>query len=268
MSRGRNWTNEELEYLENQWGMKSIPAIAKNLNRSVWAIKNKVQEIGLSSFLQSGDYLTLNQLLIAVTGSENSYSYRIESWVKRRKLPVHTKKVDKCSFKVVFIDEFWEWAEKNRDFLDFSKMEPLILGIEPKWVEEQRKNDILRNRKIKTTPWTKAEDNKLKYLLDKKIYGYSEISERLNRSCGAIQRRCVDLEIKSRPVRAENHGESAKWTEDKWNAVVTGIKDGECYAVIGERIGKSEKAVRGKVYSVYHTEKLDKVRERIEICYS
>lgn len=40
------------------------------------------------------------------------------------------------TFKIIYLDEFWKWAEKNRSFLDFSKMEPLALGKEPGWVNE------------------------------------------------------------------------------------------------------------------------------------
>ena len=106
----RTWTAAETEYLEENWGMKSIPTIAKNLNRTVNAIKVRAARLGLGAVLMSGDYITLNQLLIAVTGSESAYYYKIKSWVQNRGLPVHTKKVDQCSFRVVYLDEFWEWA--------------------------------------------------------------------------------------------------------------------------------------------------------------
>ena len=39
-----------------------------------------------------------------------------------------------------------------------------------------------------------------------------------------------------------------------------GIRNGDSYTVIGRAIGKSEKAIRGKVYFVYLTENADKIR--------
>jgi len=138
----RPWTKEDYEYLEEHWGVVSIPTIAQNLNRSIDAIKIKAHRKRLGSVLESGDYISLNQLIKAVTGLSQSYTYHMTSWAEKRGLPVHTKRVNKNSFRVVYIDEFWEWAEKNRSYIDFSRMEPLILGEEPAWVAEQRKKDF------------------------------------------------------------------------------------------------------------------------------
>ena len=82
----------------------------------------------------------------------------------------------------------------------------------------------------------------------------------LHRSEGAIQRRCTDLGIKERPVRKETHGADSVWTEEHFRVLADGIKNGESYAAIGRKLGKSEKAVRGKVYFEYFTESADKVR--------
>ncbi len=255
------WSEEDELYLQENWGIKSIPTIAKNLNRTVKAIKNRAQKLGLGGVLMSGDYITLNQLIIAVTGSAKSYSYKTKSWVENRGLPVHTKRVNKNSFKVVYLDEFWEWAEKNRSFLDFSKMEPLVLGEEPEWVAEQRKKDFTAFALERKDPWTPLEDQRLLHLLEQQLYGYKELSEMLHRSAGAIQRRCQDLGTKLRPVKADNHGKDSVWTARDYHILASGIKNGDSYTRIGNAIGKSEKAVRGKVYFSYLTENADKVRQ-------
>lgn len=69
-----------------------------------------------------GDYVTLNQLVTAFNRT-GSYSYKMISWVENRGLPVHNKRVQQNTFRVVYLKEFWTWAEKNRSFLDFSKLE-------------------------------------------------------------------------------------------------------------------------------------------------
>lgn len=253
----RTWTKEELAYIEESWGKCSIPSIAKKLNRTTNAIKNKAVELRLGAVLMSGDYITLNQLMKAVNAGRNTQAYHLESWVKKRGLPVHTKKVDKCSFRVVFIDEFWEWAEKNRAFIDFTKFEPFALGEEPDWVAEQRRVDFVAFPLQRKDAWTPTEDAKLLLYLKQQRYGYKELSEMLHRSCGAIQRRCNDLGIKYRPVKA---GTNNVWSETDFETLADGIRSGESYALIGNKIGKSEKAVRGKVYCSYFTENADKVR--------
>ena len=108
----------------------------------------------------------------------------MKSWVENRGLPVHTKKVNRCSFRVVYIEEFWEWAERYRSFIDFSKMEPLALGEEPDWVAEQRKKDFEAYAIQRKDPWGEDEDSRLKMLLSKHRYSWAEISEMMHRSHG------------------------------------------------------------------------------------
>ncbi|MBR5782891.1 MAG: hypothetical protein IKY33_01550 [Clostridia bacterium] len=259
----RNWTASEIEYLESKWGNVSIPYIAQKLDRSVNAVKEKAGRLGLGPVLMGGDYVTLNQLMIAVTGHTVDGYHKI-SWIQNRGLPVHTKRVNQCNFRVVYIDEFWKWAEENRSFIDFSKMEPLALGKEPAWVAEQRRKDHTAYGLQRKDPWSSVEDDRLIYLLKQQKYGYAELSAMLRRSAGAIQRRCTDLGIKYRPIKADNHGEAAKWTEEHFRILAVGIRHGDSYTVIGNKIGKSEKAIRGKVYSVYLTENADKIRSMLQ----
>lgn len=263
-STKRTWTPEEDLYLKDHWGMVSIPSIAKKLDRTVLAVKLRAGRIGLGGVLNSGDYVTLNQLMIAVTGNSQSYSYQMQSWVRNRGLPVHTKRVNKCTWRVVYLDEFWAWAEQHRSFIDFSKLEPLALGKEPKWVPEQRKKDFQAFSLQRKDPWTPDEDRRLKMLLQQHKYGYVELSEILHRSEGAITRRCNALGLKERPVRADNHGKASVWTDADYQALADGIRHGDSYPVIGKAVGRSEKAVRGKVYFTYLTEDADKIRAMLK----
>lgn len=260
----KTWTPEEERYLEDHWGTVSIPGIAKKLERTVSAIKVRAERLGLGGVLDSGDYVTFNQLMLALTDNAQSYSYQMESWVRRRGFPIHTKRVDKCVWRVVYLDEFWKWAEQHRSFIDFSKLEPLALGKEPDWVPEQRKKDFQSFALQRKDPWAPDEDSRLKMLLRQHKYGYAELSEILRRSEGAIVRRCRDLGLKERPVRADNHGKSSVWTDADYQALADGIRHGDSYPMIGKAVGRSEKAVRGKVYFTYLTEDADKVRAMLK----
>ena len=86
----KTWTPEELQYLEDHWGTVSIPGIAKKLGRTVNAIKVRVARMGLGGMLNSGDYVTFNQLMRELTDNSQSYSYQMKSWVKNRGMPIHT----------------------------------------------------------------------------------------------------------------------------------------------------------------------------------
>ncbi len=257
----KTWTDKEKAYLAENWGTVSVPTLCKNLGRSKNSIYAEKNRLGLGTFCDAGDYITLNQLLEAFLGDNYSYSYKETSWIKNRGLPVHSKTVVEKRVRVIYIDEFWQWAEKNRSFLDFSRLEPFMLGEEPQWVAEQRRKDFAARSAEKKSPWSKAEDEKLIMLLRQHKYGYLELSKVLNRTAGAIQRRCCDLGIKERPVKADTHGKDAAWTDEDYSKLAQGIKNGTSYGEIGKTIGKSEKAVRGKVYYTYLTESADKVRE-------
>ena len=51
-----NYSQEEIEYVENNWGVKSPEIIAKNLNRPTGGIINLVSRRQLGAFLDNGDY--------------------------------------------------------------------------------------------------------------------------------------------------------------------------------------------------------------------
>lgn len=254
----RNWTTEEVEYLTSAWGNVSVKNITKHLSRSVYSVLNKVNKLKLGTFLSCGErYVTLSYLSEAVYGNQSSGGYIKISWAQNRGLPLHTICRQKEKFEVVYIDEFWEWAYKNQSFLNFSKFEKYYLGVEPDWVDKKRRADIRHSHKYITSPWTAVEDERLKKFLAEHKYSYRELSILLNRTEGAIQRRILDLDIKERPVKADNH---IKWTESEYMMLGEMIKNGYSYELISEKISKSVKAIRGRVYNTYLTERLDKVR--------
>lgn len=252
----KHWNEEEIQYLSDNWGVKSLDTICRKLNRSKNAVRVKVQRLGLGAFLEASEYVTWNQLLITL--GIGSGGYKLISWVQNRDFPVRIKRVDKNTYRVVHIEDFWKWAEKNKDLLDFSKFEEYSLGKEPAWVKDKRKLDFEKNTKYIKSPWTAVEDSRLKYLLEQYKYTYMDLSKILRRTNGAIQRRICELGIKARPIKANNH---IKWTAAEFALLEELIKDGYGYELISEKLGKSAKAIRGRVYCMYSTENLDKVRE-------
>lgn len=113
MGSNKNWSKEEILYLEESWGTVSSATIAKNLNRSVTAIHLKAQRLGLGSFVLCGEYITFNQLVQTIT-RHNSNSYQLKSWLKNRNFPMHYKKINEKKVRVVYLNEFWKWAEKKQ----------------------------------------------------------------------------------------------------------------------------------------------------------
>lgn len=254
MGIGRSWSAEEIAYLEEKWGVTSIPAIAKKLNRSINSIKCKAQKLGLGRFYHQGEYITLHQLIIAI-GQKQNYSYLNER-LARDGFPIKYKTMINDKVKVVYIEDFWRWTKANQTKIDFSKFEENSLGPEESWVKAKRKLDKVKNREYKTTPWTIQEDRRLEQELNKYKYSYIELSKMFNRTEGAIQRRICDLGLKARPIKANNH---IKWTDEEYKQLGEMIKSRYNYESMSEVLGKSAKAIRGRVYDMYITENLDKV---------
>lgn len=252
----RPWTPEEEQWLMENWGVATYDGICRKLGRSKAAIQVRVQRLGLAPYYESGNYITVNQLFRALGQSESGGSYKAISWIKNRGMPVKSKKRGNFTASVIRMEDFWAWAEKNRSFIDFSKMEPLALGAEPPWVPEQRRKDYLTRQKVQLDPWTGAEDSRLAFLLAQHRYGYAELSKMFCRSEGAIERRIKDLGLPDRPVKAER----ADWTPEDFSILADGIRNGDSYTAIAEQLGRSETAVRGHVYYEYLTERADRVR--------
>ena len=260
MGLGKNWTKEEEERLAEEWGMYSVDTIAKHLSRSHNAILIKVSRLGLGSHLSNSSMVTLNQLLDAL-GLHGGYTERSRKF-KAAGLKIHKQRVKDCSFRMVDLEEFWEWAEKNKQLIDFSRFEENALGAEPSWVKVKRAEDFKRGRMVKprNAKWTEAEERELIRLLRTYRYGWAEIAQKLHRSEGAIQRRIQDLGLKERPLREDPH---SVWTDQQLATVHEMILAGSNYENMSLAIGKSVKAIRGKMFALYGTEKLVKVSQMI-----
>ncbi|MBT2722293.1 hypothetical protein [Bacillus sp. ISL-46] len=244
MGVGKTWTTDEVNCLEEIWGTVSIKGIANKLGRTVTAVKLKASRMGLIDPRFAFEGITVNQLALAI-----NVSYGIlKNWIKIYEFPAK-KKVFCKKNKVLIVSyaDFWKWAEKNKQMIDFSRVEKNMLGPEPKWVEEKRNADFIKARKIRKShnhAWTIEEDNILKGMLSAYKYTYPEIAQRVNRSEGAVKRRIKDLSLKQRPIRLNNH---IKYKPEEVELIVTLFDKGHCLEDIASRINKSALGVRGKL---------------------
>ena len=242
----KKWTKAEENYLEEHWGNTSLKTIAKNLGRSESAVIVRIQRLGLGPGLQNCDRLSWNQFIIALQGSNYGGVY-----IKKRLIaagfPVHAQIIrgqNKARFTTVDVDEFWKFAEKNKDLFDFSRLEPYAFGPEPEWAKLKRRLDAERLRRghAHNDAWTEAEDDKLRRLLKEHRYTYDELAEKLRRSEGAIKRRICTLGIRDRPLRRE----SRSWTEAEEKKLVEMRSQGYGWDNIAAELHRTALCVRGK----------------------
>lgn len=242
MGIGRTWTSEDIAYLEDSWGTVSIRHIAKKLGRSVSAVKQKAQRIGLGDPTLHYEGITISQLMKALDKSYNT----VYVWIRKYGMPVKEKLfVQEMRVKVISYDDFWKWAEQHKELLNFAKMEPGMLGAEPEWVKVKRSADQLRSQKTwQSVAWSAAEDQQLRQMVKLSGMTYPKLAAHFNRSEASIKRRLYDLNIKFRPERLNNH---IKYTPEEIKQLVKMACQGYSYETIAQKLGKSALGVRGKL---------------------
>lgn len=238
------WTKAEETYLEESWGRVKLKSIARKLGRSEHAVSTRIQLMGLGPGLQNGVRISFNQFLIALTGRSTGDGYAKKQLIAAG-FPVHSQTVrSKKKYTTVDIDEFWEFAEKNKHLFNFAGMEPCIFGPEPEWAKLKRKLDAGRASRMHAhnDPWTAEEDARLVSLLRSYKYTYTELSEKLRRTEGAIKRRIYDLGIRERAVRPE----TKPWTEEETQALIRMHDQGYGWDNIGQELNRTALGCRGK----------------------
>lgn len=254
MGRERHWTEKEINYLKEKWGVLSMKTLSKKLNRTIPAIRNRAVRLKLGSHLLGDGHITVRNL-IELIGQKCNITCYLRKFEKNN-CPIKKKLIIEKRIRVIYIDEFWEWAYKNRNILDFSRFPYGNLGPEPKWVDIKRRADRRKKATYKASPWTKEEDKRLLFLLRQHKYTRRDLAKKFNRTQGAIEKRMHDLKLIERPVAENNH---IKWTKEEFDLLVELLKDGYDYEVISEIMDKSSKGIRNRVYSMYLTENSDKV---------
>lgn len=249
----RKWTKQEIEYLEEKWGSKPMEGIAKELGRKIGGVQAKAHKLGLGRFTRAGDYITIYELA-EVVNQRRLDGHTMRTW-RRQDMPIRRKKVKTMMHNVIAIEDFWEWASTHREILDFSKIEENVLGIEPEWVKTKRKWDVEKARLNTKWEWTKAEDEKLKRLIERGMSA-NEIAIELRRTVGAVYTRKRKLGLEMNRQRSER----CIFSEEEQETIKRLIEESCSYIVMSHQIGKGEKAIRGFVGRTYGTEDLDKIR--------
>ena len=253
--RCKKWTKEEIDFLVDRWGTeRNIVRLAGKLHRTVEGVIKKARKLKLGAYLDNGEGITYADLARAF-GIYQSFHWYKQKLIKAG-LPIYKKIVKNKKVDKIRLTDFWEWAAKNKEALNWSKLEKNILGEEPKWVDKQRKMDY-KHRPIHTKKWTKLEHESLLYYLDKGLSS-QEISKKLNKSVAAIDRRCYDYYLKK-----PKFTEKRRWTQEEIDKVVLLRKQGWNVRNISEETGISERCIRGKLYDVRKRLGVD-FRPRIE----
>lgn len=228
--RGK-WTKEDIEYLEENFGLKSIKALARKLNRSEDAVIIKAKRIGLGGITSTTNYINASQLADAI-GADRKTVCR---WINEKELKAKkTVLAKERTYWRITLKNFWDWAKEHQDCIKWSRFELNSLGKEPSWVEAARKKD-LEKPKRQDYKWTKEQDKMLKmyWNAEKKV---KEIAEIMNRSVDAVSRRAARIGLSRRNIELP-------WTniEDEMliDMKLKGMRDVD----IAEELGRSHPSI-------------------------
>ena len=240
---GKKWAPEQVAYFEESWGTISLATIAKKLGKTVKAVDVWRRRNGFTSNTEANGNVPIYEFAAAV-GRDPQSIYR--GWIKDNGLPVKVfKPKDKLRKKMINIDDFWEWAWDHKTFIDFTKIEPGVLGKEPNWVKEQRKTDLNDSgKKGWDRPWTSEEDTMLLNYLKSMRYTYRQISEVIGRSELGIQIRLHELGIKLRPIPEPRRN----WTKDEVSTLLSLVDSGQTLLAISKKLNRGQLQLKAKIH--------------------
>lgn len=245
----KHWTAEEINLLYKYYEKYNITTIAKKLNRTSGAIRKKAFELGIT-YKDVADKISVRELFFTLGYGYNNNTGFYKSFINKG-LPVTIRKIS-CkkrnhSFNhyYVNIDEFWKWLENNKSLVNLANFEKNSLGLEPTWVDEKRKIDLLISEKsFKCQKWSKEEDN---LLISKALsgrYTIIDLSIDFKRSQGGIYNRLKSLDIKPsilKPVPEK------KWSKEEEQIVIKLLKNNYNKNYIANTLYRTVKSLCSKI---------------------
>lgn len=230
----KNYTNEELNYIKNNYNNKTIKEISQGINKSFNSVCNAVRKLGLKKQIHNEwteeEINFLKSNYINMTSAEISYhiAHSVDAINTMRDKLNLVRNRNWTNEEIQFLKDNFE----SMMFCDLSKI-------------MNRTDGALRAKcfdlnLFKNTPWSDDEINFVKEnYMEMKT---SDISKILNRTMSAIELKAARLGLKKYPYTCDYHyfdeidtEEKAYWlgflTADGWinkskktNAGVTGIE--------------------------------------------
>ena len=176
---GRRWTQEEIDFIENNYGIKTNQYISKKLNRTESAIVCKATRLGLGRRASDQGFFTVTEFSHLIHLRPKT----IKSWQKEG-FKFKTKKTNKTTYKLISLNNFWEFVKDKRPNILWNLIPIGELGAEPdfmKGIREETKE--VRNQYRR---WTKGEKEEVRLMLNEGKT-YEEIAKIKHRTVESIK---------------------------------------------------------------------------------
>jgi hypothetical protein len=178
----RNWTIEEVNYLQDSVGHIQVLTIAQNLNRSEQSVQLKMKRLGIANTKAQFGLITVGELSNLLKIERNI----VCGWIRNHGLNC-VLKTTRSSRKFWFVNpiDFWSWAEQNKHKIDFSKVEPHSIPPEPEWLKVERAKP---KEESVYKSWTTQEVKDLLHLISLGK-SYEDVAKKLSRTTTSVERK-------------------------------------------------------------------------------
>lgn len=191
--RKSDWSKEELDYIREVWGQKTIPEIAKKLGRSINAVKIKTTRMGYTGQKWYGEMMSarkVSELLGVDVHAVCDY------WIPKCGLKAKSKRLGETqkTTTIIMFEDLLEWLEQHQDLWDSRRVELYGLGMEYDWLVAKRKSDAQKPAR-KAQKWTPEEDRRLIDMFRRGGMTNAEMGEVLGRPASGVEHRLLRLDV-------------------------------------------------------------------------
>lgn len=173
----REWTEEEVAYLEKFYEKRGVDFIAKKLKRTLHSVKRKAQKLGYNAYVCEDLYVKM------VAKCFDCDSRVINRWIDNYGLPCRIVKRGQATCKLISAKAFWKWAKDHKELIPWSKYERFTILPEPEWVEETIKGYAIKNNRKRIT----SMDEQRVISLRRQGKTFTEIASEMNRTVDSVK---------------------------------------------------------------------------------
>lgn len=245
----RNYTEDELFFIETNWGRMSLKGIAKRLNRSETGVKIKAHKLGLGDPLDHRGFLIAKEVEEILGVTKKTVTNYIQNYgLKGNAKYLNGRKCISIQYK-----DLADWLINNPKRWDGSKVDKLALesmGIDMNDINAKIEADI--ENKNRTTLTDKDIESIKKMYKD--FIRYEDIANKLNKNYVTVKWKIHTLiesgelesnTSKGRLVRGINR-DGYGWEEWQDKLLIKEFRNGTKLKDIAIMVGKTLSATKSR----------------------
>ena len=187
---GKEWTQEQIEFLSDNWGYKPVPWIAEKLSRPFNGVILKAKRLELGACTSAGELMTARAVSNLMSVDIHTVTdYWIPKGLKAQKKAMRAVK----KMTMINFNDLLKWLKKNQDKWDSRRVELFVLGGEPDWLKAKRKLDE-KNTLKGCIKWSPVEDQTA-IALFKQGFTIQQIADRISRTHSGVEHRISRLDV-------------------------------------------------------------------------